>query len=863
MNTPIRKPYNLTVNFVTNPIGVDSKSVKLCWMLSHELPNVYQTAYRLVLYDDKGNVVYDSGKMESEDNCAKIENLKERTRYYWKIKWWDNYGNESDFSDIAFFETGIIAGWRAKWIISKGRAKKTFKINKGVKYARAYVTGLGYYELYINGRKVDEDRVLTPIWSEYNSYVYYSTYDITQLLKQGDNIIGIESGRGRYIKQYGYDEKYKVLAQVHIVYEDDSEDAIITDDSWVTKESPIIYNDIYNGTVYDERKEEKDWLTSTSTEGWEKCTIDDSFHPRLISDYLTPPIRKTKGITPKSIKAIDDNTFIVDFGQNFSGVVRLSFLCERPGQEVVIRHAEVLTEDGRLNTKNLRSAKAEDKFICAEPGFKVFEPKFTYHGFRYAEVKGVKMLNDSVIEGIVIHSDVPHVGGIVFLGDEVLNDIHRITLWSLRSNFMGIPTDCPQRDERMGWLGDSNLTIEVAMFNLWAYGFYREWIRQIIYNQKADGSVPDVVPPFWQLYPADPAWGDEIVYLPYMLYLFYGDKEVLEDYYENMKKWVNFLLQKTEDGIVKFSKYGDWVPPMHIKSADTPGELVSTWILLKELKIMGYVAEILGKKDDSEEFNRLFESIRNYFNKHFLRGENNQVYYIQGSQTSQVLPLYLDIITPQDKRAKVLERLVWDVKELHDRHLNTGIIGTRYLLPVLCDYDYEDLAYDVATQTSYPSWGYMIKEGATTLWERWEYLTGTAMNSHNHIMLGSIDTWFYEYLAGIRPDEAGFKKIIIKPCFPTRLKGVIAHTITPRGPVSISWIREDRNRIDIKLSTPPSTTTELILHDKNVDQIYLDEELVFSRNGKIADIVKLSDSKIKIRLGNGEFRLKIVLNVGK
>lgn len=857
------------------------------WILAHENPNAKQTAFRVIISDNlsdiKNNIgnVFDSGVIKSSDNFIYINNLNlnDFTRYYYKVKWWDNLGNESEWSDIAYFETSILNRdkWRAKWIISKGRAKKVFSLHKKVQKATLLITGVGYYEVYINGSKVT-DKVLTPIWTDYSKYVYYSTFDVTSYLKIGTNVIAVESGHSRYIKEYGYDEKYKILAQLHIKYDDGSEEDITTDDSWITKEGPITYNDIYNGEVFDERKDDKDWKSEKVDISWTNCEIDRSFSPKLISDYLLPPIRRVKKLIPKKILFNSiNNSFIVDFGQNFSGWVRLKFNCEYEGQSVYIRYAELLDEEGNLNQKPNRTAKAEDVFICKEAGPKEYEPKFTYHGFRYVEVKGItETLNDSSIEGIVIHSDVEHIGNVIFISNDLLNEIHKLVLWSQRSNLMGIPTDCPQRDERMGWLGDSNLTAEEAIFNFWIYGLFREWIRQIAYSQRDDGSIPDVVPPYWPLYPADPAWGDEFIYLPYVLYLYYDDKDVLEEYYPYLKKWILFLLNMTESGILKFSKYGDWCPPRQIRPYDTSGELVSTWILLKDLKIMSKISKILGLNEDSEMYEKYFSLIKDKFNEIFLTKNTIEFpeflrncrynaldkkviwYYDKGSQTSQVLPLYLDIV-PKDKKEDIIKYLVDDIIIRYDKHLNTGIIGTRYLLQVLSDNGYEDLAYDIANQTSYPSWGYMLKEGATTLWERWEYLTNgssnfkdisipeSGMNSHNHIMFGTVDTWFYDTLLGIKIDEnnPGFKKIRIQPKFPKRLKGIVGSTKTIRGTIYVEWIRNN-NLINLRIKIPVNTSGLLVLDKKKVKEIYIKSELIYGDNYVNKELVREIENNIII-----------------
>ncbi|MEM4430631.1 MAG: alpha-L-rhamnosidase C-terminal domain-containing protein, partial [Thermofilaceae archaeon] len=330
----------------------------------------------------------------------------------------------------------------------------------------------------------------------------------------------------------------------------------------------------------------------------------------------------------------------------------------------------------------------------------------------------------------------------------------------IKSNLMGVPTDCPQRDERMGWGGDAQLTAEAAMLNFWMPGFYEKWLEDWLDAQLEDGSVPDVVPPYWRLYPADPAWGEAYVVIPWLLYTFYGDRLVLERHYEGVRRWVEFLLAKAENYVLRFSKYGDWCPPRRIKALEIPGELVSTWVLYNDLRLLSQWAGELGKQDDARKYAELADRVAEAFNREFLR--ENRYYVSPGCQTCNALPLASGI-TPENLRGAVFEALVRDVEVEKDRHLDTGIVGTKYLLPVLSEYGRPDLAYAVATQTSYPSWGYMIREGATTLWERWELLKGGAMNSHNHHMFGTVDIYFYRYLAGVRPLKPGFREFAVKP----------------------------------------------------------------------------------------------------
>jgi len=500
-----------------------------------------------------------------------------------------------------------------------------------------------------------------------------------------------------------------------------------------------------------------------------------------------------------------------------------------------------------INTVPNQGAKATDEYILKGGIEEVYEPHFTYHGFRYVEVTGfpgTPILES--IEGCVVHSAVEPTGGFV-CSNPLINKIHQNILWGQVSNLMSVPTDCPQRDERMGWMGDAQLTAEEVILNFDMAGFYTKWTLDMKQAQKEDGSLPDVVPPCLSLYPADPAWGTACVIVPWYLYLYYEDKRILEEHYSVIKKWVDFLTSQAKNYILFYDKFGDWCAPSvnkrSGKTTDTPCEVTSTCYYYHDALTLFKIARILGKSEDAEKYSKLAKRIRNAFNREFLEEdrysgkEYSELYKtveplipptvpegkedeikkraaavgVLSSQTTNLLPLFLDMV-PEDKRETVLRNLIDDVAVTHSYHLNAGIVGTRYLFDVLTRYDYADLAYELVTQTTYPSWGYMIKEGATTLWERWEYLVNDEanLNSHNHIMFGSVDTFFYKVLAGIRMDPSypGFKQIIIKARPVGDLKYASASLKTIRGIVSSGWSRNN-DSLNLQVSLPCNTKAKV------------------------------------------------------
>jgi alpha-L-rhamnosidase len=521
-----------------------------------------------------------------------------------------------------------------------------------------------------------------------------------------------------------------------------------------------------------------------------------------------------------------------------------------------------------INPKTLDKAEATDTYILKGEGREVYEPRFTYHGFRYVEATGFPGTpNLDSIEGVVVHSAVEPVGGFQ-CSNSLINKIHKAVTWGQSSNLMSIPTDCCQRSERMGWMGDAQLTAEEAIYNFNMAAFYTKWVRDIKESQKEDGSLPNVVPPFWNIYPADPAWGTACIVIPWHLYLYYGDRRILEENYQVMKDWVNYLRAKSGGELVKESQFGDWCSPGTDRPVDSSKELVATWCHYQDVTTLSKVAHILGKSAEAEKYAQLSARIKQAFNKEFIREEppfpefikSSFFVYGTGSQTCHILPLYSDMV-PEDKKEAILKKLLEDIENTHSRHLATGIVGTKYALDTLTKYGQADLAYRLATQTSYPSWGYAIREGATTLWERWEYLDGAGINSHNHIMFGTIDAWFYKVLAGINIDplHPGFRRFTIKPYIVGDLDHVSASLQTIRGLVSSSWRRE-KDWLILDVVVPVNSQAKVsvpVLGMKN-PIVKEGEEIVFQDSSFIQKVPGISsgrreDNHVIFEVGSGSY----------
>ena len=897
----IYPPHDLRCEYLNNPIEIDTPFPRFSWLLRHEDRAQVQTAYQIIVsslkeFAKSGNGdLWDSGKVESENFVNIIYNgksLESNTIYYWRVKWWDkNDDKNSEFSEIAKFETAFLKeyDWKADWItrkaftIKKEKKKfqyksgihaflgivkeyygvyirKEFNISKKIQHARLYICGLGHYELRINGKKIG-DRILDPGWTDFEKIALYSTYDIGNSLKE-KNAIGVILGNGRYLEKYGY--KYpKLIMQLNIQYEDGTKDSICSNDTWKVSQGPILENGLYYGEKYDARLEIPGWdKPDYNDSSWQNTVVVDG--PKLASQ-LMPPIRNTKIVKPKRLYSTTPGVYIFDFGQNFTGFVRLKVYGPK-GSEIKIRHSELIFKDGNLNMATIRGANATDTYILKGGGEEIFEPHFTYHGFRYAEITGfpgVPTLES--IEGLFIHSDVPKTGDF-HCSSDLINQIHKNIIWGQLSNFMSIPTDCPQRDERHGWMGDAQLTVEEAIYNFDTVRFYIKFLRDIQLCQKENGAVSDVVPPYWPFYPADPAWGTAYITIAWYLYWYYNDKRILEVHYESMKKYVNHLQRNTEDNILyKFGKYGDWCPPGSIVSRKTPIEQVCTWYYYHDTLLLSKIAQILGKDQEYRELSQRSEEIKEAYNNKFLK----DAYTIPKlsftdrtiSQTSNILPLYLNMV-PEKKKKKVLSSLLHCIIEDHDYHVDTGIVGTRYLWDVLTENGHAEVAYKIATQESYPGYGYMIKEGATTLWERWEKLEGSGMNSHNHIMLGSVDAWFFKTLAGISTSEPGWNKLRIKPYIPPDLTYASASLKTIKGFVNNSW-EKIGNSLKMMIHIPVGCISEAWIPIKNPNCEIKEGDATLWQHGNMVEKVngleykEVKENYVIFNIGSGYYQFTV------
>jgi alpha-L-rhamnosidase len=712
------------------------------------------------------------------------------------------------------------AGWAERRVLPARMLRKDFAVQGQVKRATLYISGLGLSEAYLNGAKVGDD-VLVPALTEYDKRVFYLTYDVTRRLKPGPNALGVILGNGRYfaprrkvptfMRTFGYP---KLLLQLDIENSDGSMERVVSDSSWkLTTEGPIRANNEYDGEVYDARREMQGWSRpGFAAAGWHEAQAV-SGPAGLLAAQTLEPIRVTETLKPVAIHEVHPGVYIYDMGQNMVGWCRLT-LSGPSGTQVSLRHAERLRPDGTLYLDNLRSAEAKDVYTLKGGGVEVYEPRFTYHGFRYVEVRGFPGKPSlSSLEGREVHDAVEQHADFAS-SNPLLNQIYKNVVWGTKDNYRSMPTDCPQRDERQGWLGDRSAESRGEPYLFEVAALYAKWVDDIADSQDANGSVSDVSPAYWPFRNDNVTWPSSFIIVPDHLYDQYGDLRVIERHYEGMKKWITHMQVYLKDDLMPRDVYGDWcVPPESpelIHSNDparrTEGSVLGTTYYYHLLRLTARFATLLGKPQDANGFNQLADRMVVAFNKAYFDQPGGR--YSNGSQTSSVLPLAFGMV-PEEDRQKVAEALVRKIAEQNHGHTGTGLIGGQWLMQVLTDSGHAEVAYQIASQNTYPSWGYMASKGATTIWELWNGDTANpAMNSGNHLMLvGDLITWLYENLAGIRPDPAqpAFRHVLMRPTLAGDLTYVKASHQALYGQIASGWKR-DGDRFAWSVTLPVNTT---------------------------------------------------------
>ncbi len=789
--------------------------------------------------------------------------------------WNENRFDDSSWSNAAILGPVGMAPWGDVAVPDSRRLparmlRRSFAVEKPIQSAVIHMAGLGLSELYINGQKVG-DEVLSPALSEYEKRVYYVTHDVTDFLKQGVNALGVWLGNGRFyaprpssfvgMKSYGYP---KLFLQMDIHYMDGEKQRIVSDTGWkITTDGPITANNEFDGEEYDARKELPGWnIPGYDDSAW-KNAVEVEPPKGMLCAQAIDPIRVTETLKPVSVTCTTPGVFVFDMGQNMVGWVRLKVKGEK-GTRVNFRFAETM-RDGRLYFDNLRSAKCTDTYILKGEGEEVYEPHFTYHGFRYVEMHGFPGEPDvSTLEGQVVHDALEPVGTFKCT-DETINQIYRNAVWGTRGNYRSIPTDCPQRDERQGWLGDRSEESrgEMSMFDTGR--FYAKWMQDIEDSQQDSGSIPDVAPPYYPFYTDNVTWPSSFIIIPGILYEKTADLRLIERHYPAMRRWIEHMRGYIADGLIPRDQYGDWcVPPESpelIHSNDpnrkTSGPLIATAYFIHDLDLMECYADLLGRQDDAGQFHTAASEMRTAFDRAFWNDAKRQ--YDNGTQTSSVLALAFNLV-PGEKKDAVIQHLTTSIMTTNKGHVGTGLIGMQWLMRALSENGHVDVAYTIAAKRDFPSWGYMIDQGATTIWELWNGNTAEpGMNSHNHVMLlGDLVTWFYEYLAGINTDPVrpGFKRIILKPYLPTALPSAEASLQTMYGEIASRWKREQKN-FSWETVIPPNTSAEVYVPSK--DQGSVSEGGVSIRESKEIRFLRHEKGATVLEVPSGKYLFQSIL----
>ena len=884
---------DLTTDHKINPIGIDNKFPEFSWKISGTGNNIMQTAYSLRVATDakfsSSGIIWQSGKIESEESILqsyKGPDLKSGQRYFWQVKIWDNKGKESKWSSTAFWEMGLLSQseWKAKWIEMEGDTlryspsphfRKEFLTTKTISSARVYVTSHGFYELQMNGKKIG-DQVLTPGWTSYGNRLQYQVYDVTNMLIKGNNAIGAVLGDGWYrgTLAWGnnwaiYGKRLGILFQLKIRYTDGTESVIISDETWkASNDGAIRMNDIYNGETYDATKKLTGWSNSGYDEkNWQKVKIGNYNNGNLIAS-VGSPVRKIQEIKPVKIFRTPKGSLIADMGQNMVGWLRVK-VTGKKGTVITLRHAEVLDKFGEFYTENLRVAKCQLTYTLSGDGEEIYEPRFTFMGFRFVEVTGFQgELTADNLTGVVVHSDMA-VTGSYECSNPLVNQLQHNIQWGQKGNFVDVPTDCPQRDERLGWTGDAQAFSRTAAYNLDVSAFFTKWLKDISADQKPGGEVPDVIPDILNKQGATSAqpsagWGDVCVIVPWTMYMVYGDKNFLENQYKSMKAWVEYIRKKAGDSYIwkGGSKYGDWLfyhPPVNNHTEPdgyTEHDFIATAFYAYSTSLLSEAALILGKTDDAKMYADLFAKIKEVFINEYVTKAGRVG---TCSQTSYVLALKFNLL-PENLRSKAAGFLADDIRSRYN-HLSTGFLGTPYLCHVLSDNGYSDIAYDLLLQESYPSWLYPVKMGATTIWERWDgektdsTFQDPGMNSFNHYAYGAIGDWMYRVSAGIEIQGSGYKNIIIQPHPTQKLEYSRASFESSYGTISSGWERMD-GKVIVHVKIPANTSATIVLPSASQEKV-TENGKPLSQNVYLKDI-KAIDKKVTMQAGSGDYTFEIV-----
>ncbi|HKB57764.1 MAG TPA: family 78 glycoside hydrolase catalytic domain [Lacunisphaera sp.] len=864
---------DLRCEHLFNPLGLDETEPRFSWKMVDARLGAGQTAYELVVASNEARAraglgdIWSSGKVVSKQSHLVVyngEKLSAHTRYFWCVRIWDHLGKVTQWSDVAWWETGFLGlRWPAVWIgVSKKDEKRVsparylrhgFELPEAPASARLYISALGLFEPYLNGQRVGRD-VLAPGWTDYQKRVEYLSYNVSALIKPGRNALGAILADGWFCGFLGWQNQRNhygatpaLLAVLRLVLGDGTVRWIGTTTAWKSVPGPILAADLYHGETYDARVGNTAWAGGNFPDANHPAVRPITTRPVSIFGKATPPVRAIEEIVPQAVTQPTPSCFVYDLGQNMVGVVRLSITAPR-GTRLRLRYAEMINSDGTIYTANLRSAQATDYYICRGGEKESYEPRFTFHGFRYVELTGLPNKPAlSAITGIVWHSDLRQTGSFS-CSNKLLNQLQSNIRWGQRGNFLDVPTDCPQRDERLGWTGDAQVFATTAAFNYDVSTFFRKWLQDLRDGQHPNGEYPDVAPDVlclaarkdaaaWLKHgnKGNAAWADAGVICPWVIYRRYGDARVLAENYTAMAKWISFQERTSRKLIRPDTNYGDWLATDAVSPhrAPTPCDLIGTAYFAHTTGHMIKIATILGKTLDAATYRQLHSRIVAAFNHEFVSASGR----ITGdTQTGYLLALAFDLL-PQRLRRKAVARLVHLIEKNQNR-LATGFIGTPLLGPVLTRFGRVDVAYRLLLQREYPSWLYPILNGATTMWERWNSWTketgfGEAgMNSFNHYAYGAIGEWLYANVTGIdfAPSVPGGRRLLLHPQLGGGLTYARAKLWLPYGEIRSAW--KLRGRIwTWDVTIPPNVSASAELPTNNARAVRINQKPLGSPAG--------------------------------
>jgi hypothetical protein len=894
---------NLTCENQADPLGIDNAFPELSWQIISGQRGVLQTAYRILVSDDIEKInkntgdIWDSKKQNKNSSvhiryAGKV--LLANKTYYWKVKVWDNKNNISHWSKTAVWQMGLLSknDWKnARWIgystlpdslrivpgePGKGNKKrpplndvlplirKSFLVKKPLKKATVFISGLGQFEMHLNGTKAG-DHFLDPTWTEYEKEATYVTFDVTRQLKEGENAIGVMLGNGfyfiprdkRYRKLTRADGFPKMICRVALEYKDGSSENIVSDGSWKTHKGPITYTSIYGGEDYNANLEQPGWDTAPfNDKNWKQVEITNG--PPELRSQMSGHVKVEEIFTPKKVTEINDSVVVYDLGQNASGIPEITVRGNK-GDTVRIVPAELLNEDGTVNQHATGSPHYDD-YILKGGASETWHPRFTYYGFRYVQIERAALPTASNIhrlpellsvKGLHIRNDAKTVGTFE-CSNELFNRTFTLINWAVKSNLMNVLTDCPHR-EKLGWLEQAHLMGNSIQYNYDVHNYFRKTVHDMMASQTPEGLIPEIAPEYvvfdfgGGMFRDSPEWGSAGILLPWYLYRWYGDSEILKESYPMMQKYISYLQTKAKDNILS-QGLGDWydLGPNHPGVSQlTPMGITGTAIYYYDLNVISKIATLLEKENQASDYDRLAAEVRKSFNEKFFNKETKE--YGSGSQTANAMAVYMKLVQPQYKEA-VVQNIVKDIRH-HNNSLTSGDIGYRYLLKVLDNEGRSDVIYEMNNRTDVPGYGYQLAKGATSLTESWQALSSV---SNNHLMLGHLMEWFYAGLAGIRQSDnsVAFKNIIIRPEPVGDITSVKATYQSVYGLIASNWEKAN-HQFKLKVTLPANTTATIYLPADSSSVIKEGNSPVNNRED--VKLVGYEKGKALIRVGSGNY----------